>query len=51
MNVKDRHAYLIIAHEKEELLRELIRQLDHVDNDNFPINVIANIFADKLMNM
>lgn len=33
MNVKDRHAYLIIAHEKEELLRVLIRQLDHVDND------------------
>ncbi len=33
MLTADKHAYLIIAHEKEDLLLYLIKQLDHPDND------------------
>ena len=45
----DKETYRLVK-ENNILLKLLLYKLDHVDNDNFPINVIANIFADKLMN-
>ena len=45
----DKETYKLVK-ENNILLKLLLQKLDHVDNDNFSINVIANIFADKLMN-
>lgn len=45
----DKETYRLVK-ENNVLLKLLLQKLDHVDNDNFLINVIANIFADKLMN-
>lgn len=45
----DKETYRLVK-ENNILLKLLLQKLDHVDNDNFPINVMANIFADKLMN-
>lgn len=45
----DKEIYKLVK-ENNILLKMLLQKLDHFDNDNFPTNVIANIFADKLMN-
>lgn len=35
MDIKDRHAFLIIAHNEFQILKILINLLDHAQNDIF----------------